>query len=700
MAEAAPATQYDARLRSEELRSLINYHNRLYYEQDKPEIPDAVYDEFLNELRAIEAQYPELITPDSPTQRVGGAPLSSFPSVTHNEPMLSLENTYSEEEVREFEVRIRRQLGDTPLSYVAEPKIDGLSLSVTYENGVLSRAVTRGDGKVGDDVTKNARTIRSLPLTLTAGRSGLATPEFLEVRGEVYLPRSVFSRLNDERTRNGEEPFVNPRNTASGAMKQLDPRQVAERGLELFLYSIARVSGTEPKTHTAALALLRELGLRTNPEIRACATIDEALARCAELKTLRDSLDYDIDGVVLKVDSLSLQRELGATSKFPRWAMAYKFPAERKQTRVQDIRIQVGRTGKFTPVADLQPVFVGGTTVSRATLHNADEIARKDVRVRDMVIIERGGEVIPKVVEVVLSERPADSVPYVMPKTCPVCGSEAIAVEDAVDLRCPNSICPAQLEESLKHFASRRAMDIAGLGDSVAEKLVGSGAVRTFADLYSLDVPALAILRQKAETPPTGKKASKPSDLSARNLLAGIAKSRDAGLQRLLFGLGIRLIGERSAELLARRFGSLDALRAASVEEIAAVPEIGPVAAASLCRWFDSPQNQQLIEGLKAAGVVMASTSPVSEEPRTLEGLQFVLTGVLAAMDRNEAKRLIESRGGRVTSTVSSKTDYIVAGDDAGSKLEKGKALGIRILDEAGLMALLSENHPPSSPPS
>ena len=360
----------------------------------------------------------------------------------------------------------------------------------------------------------------------------------------------------------------------------------------------------------------------------------------------------------------------------------------------------MGRTGKFTPVADLQPVFVGGTTVSRATLHNADEIARKDVRVGDTVVIERGGEVIPKVVEVVLSERPADSAPYVMPSICPVCGSEATAILDVVDLRCPNSSCPAQMEESLKHFASRQAMDIAGLGDSVAEKLVGSGVVTTFADLYSLDVPALAVLRQKSDRPATAKRAGKPSDVSAKNLLAGIAKSREAGMRRLLFGLGIRLIGERSAELLAKRFGSLDALQAASVEDVAAVPEIGPVAAASLRQWFDSPRNQELLGRLKAAGVVMTSTSPVSDEPRTLEGLQFVLTGVLASMDRNEAKRRIEGRGGRVTSAVSSKTDYIVAGEDAGSKLEKARTLGVRILDEAGLLALLGENSPPVPPPS
>ena len=713
----------DPGARAAELREAIRRHEHLYYVLSKPEISDQEFDALDRELRDIEAAHPELITPDSPTQRVGEAPLSEFPSVTHNEPMLSLENTYSEDEVRDFEGRVRRQLGDTPLSYVAEPKIDGLSLSVIYESGVLVRAVTRGDGKIGDDVTGNARTIRSLPLALKGAADGGGIPELIEVRGEVYLPRSTFARLNEERDRLNEElvaagkkpleRFVNPRNTASGAMKQLDARLVAERGLEVFLYSIARLtmpsspdSGStslapsrspSPLTHSESLNLMRALGLRVNSEIRSCADLDEALRHCETLRQKRDVLDYEIDGVVLKVDSLSLQRELGATSKFPRWAIAYKFPAERKQTRIQAIRIQVGRTGKFTPVADLQPVFVGGTTVSRATLHNADEIARKDVRVGDMVVVERGGEVIPKVVEVVLSERPADAAPYVMPSICPVCGSEATVVEDVVDLRCPNSSCPAQMEESLKHFASRQAMDIAGLGDSVAEKLVGSGVVTTFADLYSLDVPALAVLRQKSDRTATEKKTAKPSDVSAKNLLAGIAKSREAGMRRLLFGLGIRLIGERSAELLARRFGSLDALQAASVEDIAAVPEIGPVAAASLRQWFDSPRNRQLLKRLKAAGVVMTSTSPVSDEPRTLEGLQFVLTGVLNSMDRNEAKRRIEGRGGRVNSSVSSKTDFIVAGDDAGSKLEKGKSLNVRILDEAALLALLSEN-PPAVP--
>ena len=501
----------------------------------------------------------------------------------------------------------------------------------------------------------------------------------IEVRGEVYLPRTVFVRLNEERARNEEEPFVNPRNAASGAMKQLDPRQVAERGLELFLYSLARTSGAEPKTHSEALALLRDLGLRTNPEIKACASIEDALAQCAAMREKRHDLDYDIDGVVIKVDSLSLQRELGSTSKFPRWAIAYKFPAERATTRLLNIDVQVGRTGKLTPVAHLDPVFVGGTTVSRATLHNAEEIARKDIRVGDLVVIERGGEVIPKVVEVVLAERPGSASPFAMPQTCPVCGAHVKAIADAVDLRCPNASCKAQIEERIKHYARRQAMDIEGLGDKLVALLVETGAVRNIADLYTLEPISLAQLERMG-------------DKSAANLVASIAKSREAGLQRLLFGLGIRFVGERAAELLSRRFGSMAALSGATPEEIDAVPEIGDAVVASVREWFEAPENQDLIDRLRKAGVSLSAISTGPEQTRTLQGLQFVLTGVLPSLDRNEAKRLIEGRGGRVTSSVSSKTNYIVAGEDAGSKLEKGKALGVDIIDEAALLALLSEN--------
>jgi DNA ligase (NAD+) len=678
-------TLVDPATRAARLREDIRRHEHLYYVLSRPEISDHEFDLLDRELRDLEAAHPELITPDSPTQRVGGLPLSGFASVTHHEPMLSLENTYNEDEVREFEERVRRQLGDTPLSYVAEPKIDGLSLSLTYENGSLVRAVTRGDGKTGDDVTLNARTIRSVPLALKAPGRGRAIPERLEARGEVYLPRSVFARLNEERVRNDEEPFVNPRNAASGAMKQLDPRQVAERGLDLFVYTLARTSGPEPKTHSEALALLGDLGLRTNPEIRPCASIADALERCHELREKRHDLDYDIDGVVIKVDSLSLQRELGSTSKFPRWAIAYKFPAERATTTLLAIDVQVGRTGKLTPVARLEPVFVGGTTVSRATLHNAEEIARKDIRVGDRVVIERGGEVIPKVVEVVQAERKASSAPFLMPKTCPVCGARVAAIAGEVDLRCPNASCKAQIEERIKHYARRQAMDIEGLGDKLVAALVERGDLKNIADLYRLKTAALAQLERMGEK-------------SAANLVSSIGQSRGAGLQRLLFGLGIRFVGERAAELLARRFGSMDALARATPEEIDAIPEIGGAVVASLSEWFDAPENQELIRTLAEAGVRMSARSGGPAEARTLEGLQFVLTGVLTSMDRNEAKRRIESRGGRVTSAVSSKTSFIVAGDDAGSKLEKGRALGIRVLDEAGLIALLGEN--PGAVPS
>jgi len=684
-----PTAPRDAATRAQELREAIRRHERLYYVLSKPEISDQAFDALERELRDLETAHPELVTKDSPTRRVGESPLSEFPSVTHQEPMLSLENTYNEEEVRDFEAKAKRQLGEASLSYVAEPKVDGLSLSVTYEKGVLVRAVTRGDGRIGDDVTGNARTIRSLPLHLSPPRSGAPIPDLLEVRGEVYLARSVFARLNEarerqneERREKGEKPldlFVNPRNTASGAMKQLDPRQVAERGLELFLYSVARISGPEPKSQTEALALLRELGLRTNPEIRSCASIEDALVECASLRVKRHDLDYDIDGAVIKIDSLSIQRELGSTSKFPRWAIAYKFPAERATTRLLKIDVQVGRTGKLTPVAHLEPVFVGGTTVSRATLHNAEEIARKDVRVGDLVVLERGGEVIPKIVEVVLSKRPAFAAAFTMPESCPVCLTRVAAIEGEVDLRCPNASCKAQIEERIKHYARRQAMDIEGLGDKLVAILVETGAVKNIADLYTLKAEDLTRLERMGEK-------------SAANLVASIDKSRGAGLQRLLFGLGIRFAGERAAELLSRRFGSMDALSQATAEEIDAVPEIGGVVVASLREWFDAAQNQELIERLKQAGVELTATAQGPVQPKTLEGLQFVLTGVLPSMERNVAKRLIEGRGGRVTSAVSSRTSYIVAGDDAGSKLDKAQAMGIRVLDEAGLMSLLGEN--------
>lgn len=617
------------------------------------------------------------MTPDSPTQRVAGAPAAEFAPVTHVAPMLSLENTYSADEIREFEARALRQLGPTArLDYVAEPKIDGLSLSVLYEGGALVRAVTRGDGKTGDDVTLNARTIRSLPLRLAAG--SVPPPARLEVRGEVYLPRSRFAALNAARAAAGEEPFVNPRNAASGTMKLLDPRVVAERGLDAFVYAVAEFEPADarPRTHAATLERLEALGFRTNPEWRPCGTMDEVLAYCDALDRRRAALDYDTDGVVVKVNDLRTQVELGATSKFPRWAIAFKYPAEQATTVLRAIEVQVGRTGRLTPVAHLDPVFVSGTTVSRATLHNADEIARKDVRLGDTVVIERGGEVIPKVVRVVTERRPPESRPFEMPKDCPACGSHAVREEGEVDLRCPNGSCPAQIEEGLKHFARREAMDIEGLGDKLVAALVASGRVRDFADLYDLDAGFLAGLDRMGEK-------------SAANLVAGIARSRERDLASLLFGLGIRFVGERAARLLARRFPSIGALRAASLEEIDAVPEIGDAVATSVREWFDSPSNARLVERLKTQGLRMESgAAAAATAAPVFEGKQFVLTGTLPSLSRDDARKLIEERAGRVTSSVSKKTDYVVAGDDPGSKLDKARSLGVAVIDEAGLRRL------------
>lgn len=594
--------------------------------------------------------------------------------------MLSLDNTYSRDEVVEFEARAKRHLGTVEeLEYVAEPKIDGLSLAVIYENGMLVRAITRGDGKRGDDVTQNARTIRSLPLQLNCAPG--ASPRLLEVRGEVFLPRSRFASLNEARVAAGEEPFVNPRNAASGSMKLLDSRVVAERGLDLFIYVVARCEPASlmGQSHAEALTYLASLGFRTNPEWRRCTGAAAVLEYCNALDEKRTTFDYETDGVVVKVNSLRTQMELGATSKFPRWAIAYKFAAEQATTRVRAIEVQVGRTGKLTPVAHLDPVFVAGTTVSRATLHNAEEIARKDIRVGDTVVIERGGEVIPKVVEVRLDKRPQDSVAFAMPASCPTCGAAVIRGEGEVDWRCASASCGAQIEERLKHFARREAMDIEGLGDKIVRALVESGHLTNVADLYALDPAFLATLERMG-------------DKSAANLVAAIEASRDRDWPFLLFGLGIRFVGERAARLLSNHFPSAERLGAASLEEIDAVPEIGEAIAVSVREWFDAPENRALIERLRLAGVRLESKegTPKTTGDR-FAAKQFVLTGTLPSMERSEAKRRIEEQGGRVTSSVSKKTDYVVAGAEAGSKLDKAKELGVKIIDEAELLALLEQ---------
>jgi len=655
------------------LRDEIRRHEHLYYVLNRPEISDQEYDARERELRELEARHPDLVTPDSPTQRVGEKPSDEFPTFEHRVPMLSLDNTYSEDELREFEERIFRMVGEQEIVYTAELKIDGLSMALQYEGGRLARAVTRGDGVRGDDVTANARAIRAIPLML---QEGSGAPPALEVRGEVYLPRSRFEAINKERVEAEEEPFANPRNAAAGTMKNLDPRVVARRGLEIYLYSLTNARDHGLRGQWEALESLRSWGLRTNPTSRRCRGLDEVLAYCREWADRRESLEYEIDGVVVKVDDYALQEELGFTSKFPRWAIAFKYPAAQAATRVERIDVQVGRTGKLTPVAILEPVSLAGATVSRATLHNEEEIARKDVREGDTVLIERGGEVIPKVVRVVEEKRKKGARPWTPPDACPVCGTPVVRPEGEVDRRCPNASCPAQIEERLKHFSRREAMDVEGLGDALVRQLVERELVKDFADLYHLKLEELVPLERMAEK-------------SAQNLLGQIEKSKTRELRRLLFGLGIRHVGERAAMLLARHFRSLDALAKAPVEEIDDLYEIGPTVASSVREWFEDPANRQLIERLKAAGL-RTEESEAAPASRTFQGMQFVLTGTLESMTRDDARKAIEERGGRVTSSVSKKTSVVVVGKEAGSKLEKARELGLRIVDEDEFRALLA----------
>jgi DNA ligase (NAD+) len=672
-------TRDKAEKRVAELREEIRRHEHLYYALDRPEISDQAYDALERELRDLESQHPDLVTPESPTQRVGEKPSESFPTVVHRAPMLSLDNTYSADELREFQERIFRVVGEREIAYVAELKIDGLSMSLHYEKGRLVRAVTRGDGVRGDDVTPNARAIRAIPLLLR----GHGVPGELEVRGEVYLPRTRFEAMNREREEAEEEPFANPRNAAAGTMKSLDARVVARRGLDAFLYSIAHVKGAGARSQWEALELLRSWGLRTNPASRRCVGLDQVMAFVDEWREKRGALEYEIDGVVVKVDDFALQQELGSTSKFPRWAIAYKYPAMQAATVVEAIEVQVGRTGKLTPVAHLAPVALAGATVSRATLHNEEEIARKDVRVGDTVLIERGGEVIPKVVRVVEDKRPTGAAPWTPPERCPVCSTPAVKPEGEVDRRCPNASCPAQIEERLKHFSRREAMDIEGLGDVVVHELLERGLVQDFADLYHLKFEQLV--------PIFAPKGKKGESLGAKNLLAAIDESRSRELRRLLFGLGIRFVGERAAMLLARRFRSLEALEGASVEAIDDIYEIGPAVAESVHAWFADPANRKLVERLEEAGLRVAEAGEAGVTSEAFQGMQFVLTGTLDSMTREEAKAAIEGRGGRVTSSVSKKTSVVVAGRDAGSKLDKAKGLGVKTIDEGAFRAMLSE---------
>jgi DNA ligase (NAD+) len=660
--------------RIQELRALIRYHEERYYVLSAPEIADAEFDELMAELERLESENPDLVTPDSPTQRVGGRPIEGFETVLHAEPMLSLDNAYSEAELRAFDDRVRRGVGAAgAITYVAELKIDGLSIALTYIDGQLVRGATRGDGVRGEDVTSNVRTIRTIPLRLRDGPSGS-----VEVRGEVYLPRRAFDRINKEREETGEPLYANPRNVAAGTMRNLDPKLVAKRGLLAFTYYTI---GSSFDTHGEALETMRRWGLPVEPHWKRCTGIDQLLAFCHEWGEKRRTLDFDTDGVVIKVDQMAERARLGSTSKFPRWAVAFKFPAEQKTTLLRQIDVNVGRTGAVTPFAVLDPIFIAGSTVSMATLHNAEDIARKDIRERDWVLVEKAGDVIPRVIGPVLSRRPADSQPWTMPTACPRCGAHLHRPEGEVVWRCENTSCPAKLRRGLEHFASRSAMNIEGLGESLIGQLVDSGLVSDYADVYALAEARLEALERM------GKK-------SAANVRAEIERSKTNELWRLVYGLGIRHVGERAAQVLSRAFASIDELCAATKEQLQQTHEVGPVLAESVRSWFDEPRNRELIERLRAAGVRMEV--PLAERFQkppegALSGRTYVITGTLESMTRDEAIAAVERLGGKVAGSVSRKTAAVIVGADAGSKAEKARDLGVAMLDEPAFLKLIMQ---------
>lgn len=692
-----------------ELHRLLHHHAHRYYVLDAPEIPDAEYDRLFRELQDLEAAHPELLTPDSPTQRVGGKPLDHFASVRHAVPMLSIRTETDTEAsgAEAFDARVRRELGLTeaepPVDYVAELKFDGLAINLRYEQGVLVQAATRGDGEVGEDVTQNIRTIGQVPLRISAptlgtdvsslppegarfalgrpgGETSLPVPPVLEVRGEVYMRRDDFEALNEAQRQKGEKTFVNPRNAAAGSVRQLDPAIAAQRPLSFFVYGLGEVTpgALQTETHFALLQALRSWGFPVCDQTQKAQGAPELIAFHQRIAALRDSLPYDIDGVVYKVNRLDLQQQLGFVTREPRWAVAHKYPAQEMLTTVQAIEVQVGRTGKLTPVAKLAPVFVGGVTVTNATLHNEDEARRKDVRVGDTVIVRRAGDVIPEVVAVLPEKRPPGAAIFTMPHTCPVCGSTAVREEGEADYRCTGGLfCSAQRKQALLHFAQRRALDIEGLGDKLVDQLVDNEVVKVLPDLYRLGLTSLASLDRMAEK-------------SAMNVLEALEKSKATTLPRFLFGLGIRHVGEATAKDLARHFGKLDAIMDASVDELLQVPDVGPVVAESLHTFFQQPHNREVVEQLRACGVHWQEGEPSPAAQLPLAGKTFVLTGTLPTLSREDAKARLEAAGAKVAGSVSKKTDYVVAGAEAGSKLEKAQALGVAILDEAGLFQLLN----------
>ena len=649
----------------------LNEHNYRYAVLNAPVISDRAYDELMRELIDLEARHPELIQPDSPTQRVTSDLTQQFPTVQHDMPMLSLDNTYSEAELRDFEARVRRELPNEALEYVSELKIDGVALSLIYENGLLLRGVTRGNGVQGEDITPNVKTIRSIPLRLSD-----AVP-FCEIRGEVYLDHNTFDAMNAQREKNGENPFANPRNATSGSLKLQDARLVAERRLSFFAYAF-RTSDAQPSTHAEHLERMAALGLPVNPHRALCDTIDDILAFVREWEEKRPTLSYDIDGIVIKVNSIVQQNKLGATAKNPRWAISYKYSAEQAETALHGIALQVGRTGVITPVANLEPVQLAGTTVKRATLHNAEEIQRKDIREGDTVILEKGGDVIPKVVRVVKAKRPKDAVAYVFPETCPACEAPLVEDESEVAIRCVNPQCAAQIKGNIRHFASRTAMDIEGLGKALVEQLVDSDLVRDVGDLYGLTLEQLAGLERMAEK-------------SAQNVLDALEASKEQPFHRVLFALGIRHIGATVARTLADHFHSMDRLRETPREEIEAVHEIGGAIAESIHTYLADEGNWNIVEKLRKAGVALASEAPADDAPKPLAGKTVVVTGTLSRWGRQQVQDLIRALGGTPTSSVSKKTTLVIAGENAGAKRAKAEHLGIEILDEAAFVEWLED---------
>ena len=667
----------DVEAKIESLREKIRQHEYLYYVLDQPEISDTEFDKLMRQLKDLEAEHPELLTADSPTQRVGGKPREGFVKVRHSSPMLSLDNTYNEEELRDWERRVHELSGRKDVDYVCELKLDGMSLALIYEDGKLVRGITRGDGSVGEDVTLNVRTVRSIPLSISKDKLKKAGIPFdFEVRGELLMPTAAFKKVNEERERKGLATFANPRNFTAGTVRQLDANVTAERRMDYFPYILLANGRTYFDRHWKTLDALEAAGFKVNQSRKLVHGIDEGWEFIRQWEEKRESLPYEIDGIVLKVDRTALQDELGFTGKAPRWAIAYKYAARAGITQLEDIRVQVGRTGKLTPVAMLKPVLIGGTTVRNATLHNMDEIERLGVRIGDWVQVERGGDVIPKVAKVIEDkDHPRGTRVFAMPEKCPVCGTDIVRTEGEVDYRCVNANCPAKLRETILHFASRGIMNIDGMGDALVNQLTERGLVKNVADIYKLTTDDLLGLERMG-------------DKSAQNILDEIKNSKSLPLERVIYGLGIRMVGERTAQFLAEHFGSMEALESAGIEELQNVNEVGPRIAESIVEFFGIAANRRLVERLREAGLTL--TGDKKERGTKLAGKTFVLTGTLAHFTRDEAKKMIEDAGGKVTGSVSKKTDYVVAGADAGSKLDKAKELGVAVIDEGELEKIVS----------